>query len=422
MSEAARAQGDGASQTTPLIAELPSHDYSVSPAILCRQVYDCLAAQAHLPGVLVHEPGGPLLALLSRQRVLEIFSKPFRSEVYFGRPLRALLRAENAPQPLCVRAADTVSHGVDLALHRPAETQFSEPIAVVQPDGSYRVITMQSLLLALAAAYQEQYAALEHTKDSLVRSERLSSLGGLVAGVAHEINTPVGVSLSAATLLQERVAQFGALLDKGNIRRSDLSMFFNDCRESGDIMSRNLERAAELIRSFKRVAVDQASDQMRDFELAQTVREITLSLMPGFRHSNLSIHEECQAGPLCQGYPGAIAQVVTNLIQNAQMHAFDAGCAGVITVRAARVDRDRAIEIQVEDDGKGMDADTLDKIFEPFFTTRRNQGGTGLGLHIVHNLVTGPLQGRIAVTSAPGAGTRFTVVIPAILPLARAAE
>jgi two-component system NtrC family sensor kinase len=262
---------------------------------------------------------------------------------------------------------------------------------------------------------QEAYKRLVQTQQTLVESEKLASLGGLVAGVAHEINTPVGISLTTASHLSVITQQLRKDLDNGAIKKSDFQNYLQAAEESCSLILSNAERAANLIHSFKQVAVDQTSEARRDFQLRDYLQEIITSLQPKFKRTQIEIRIDCEQGLLMDSYPGALSQVVTNLLMNALIHAFDEGQTGVIDI-AARCTENGQVDLSIRDNGKGISPENISKIFQPFFTTRRSSGGSGLGLHIVYNIVRQRLGGRIEVTSAQGQGTTFLISMPSIAP------
>jgi len=265
----------------------------------------------------------------------------------------------------------------------------------------------------------ERTEQLREAQTELVEAEKLAGLGSLVAGVAHEINTPVGVAVTGASLLDEDVRAFRDRVAAGGLKRSELEAFMERVGRGSSLVMANLQRAAALIRSFKQVAVDRASGERRTVRLASYLGDVLESLRPQWRRRPVRIDLQADADPALETDPGAIAQVVTNLVENALVHAFPGDAAGTITVRVAADDANALLT--VADDGAGMPPEVQRRIFEPFFTTRRGQGGSGLGLHIVYNLVAQRLDGRIRVESEPGAGTRFTVSIPRQAPAAETA-
>jgi signal transduction histidine kinase len=237
-------------------------------------------------------------------------------------------------------------------------------------------------------------------------------LGSLVAGVAHEVNTPVGVAVTAASHLADRTREFTEAYAGAPLRRSSLDGWLNTVQSSGELILTNLTRATELVTSFKQVAVDQSSEACRRFGVAEYLHDIVASLGPSLRRSSeVEVDIDCDPTMHLTSYPGALAQVITNLVLNSITHAYDEGERG--RIRIAVKDQPDGISLTYCDDGAGMPADVVPRIFEPFFTTARSKGGSGLGLHVVHNLVTQRLGGAITVESAPGEGTVFVLSVPA---------
>jgi signal transduction histidine kinase len=258
-------------------------------------------------------------------------------------------------------------------------------------------------------------ADLRETQKSLIEAEKLAALGGLVAGVAHEVNNPVGISLTVASSLARRCEAFTEELGRGQLRRARLDEFLATSREAAKQLVSNLERAGELIQSFKQVAVDRSHEQRRQFDLHQSTDQIVASLRPGLKRAQLELVTILPEHVTLDSYPGAYGQVLTNLVLNAVNHGFAEGRRGTIRIEAKRTDG-QLVDILFSDDGTGMSEEVQRRAFDPFFTTRRGQGGTGLGLHIVYNIVTRRLGGRIALTSAPGRGTSFRISIPIVAP------
>jgi len=262
---------------------------------------------------------------------------------------------------------------------------------------------------------------LRATQDSLIETEKLAALGRLVAGVAHEVNNPVGIGLTVASSLERRCALFEAEVAKGELRRSHLTEFIAANRDAARQLVANLNRAAELIQSFKQVAVDRNFSHRRSFDVGDLTEQLVTSLRPGSRKHNLALTVECEPGLEMNSYPGSYGQVLTNLFLNAVAHAFPDGAPGRIDIRV-RGHGDDEIELTFADNGCGMSVEVRRHAFDPFYTTRRDQGGTGLGLHIVHSLVTGRLGGRLNLESSPGNGTQIQIVLPRAGPLEMAAE
>ncbi len=270
-------------------------------------------------------------------------------------------------------------------------------------------------------ALETAYAELKQTQNSLVQAEKMASLALLVAGVAHEINTPVGIAYGCSTHLAAKTRILAEAFEQDRMKRSELAAYVAAAGESSRLIQQNLTRAAELIQSFKRVAVDQTSQERRRFELRAYLEEVITSLGPRLRQSphRLAIH--CPDGVHMDSYPGALSQIVTNLVINALTHAFPDRPEGRLTVAAAELPEGE-VEIRVCDNGIGIPPDHLPRVFEPFFTTKRGSGGSGLGLHIVFNLVTQSLGGKISVDSTPQYGTTFMLRIPKAAPRTTAAE
>ena len=266
----------------------------------------------------------------------------------------------------------------------------------------------------LEAKHQAMTESLQRLKDAqqqMVEQEKHASLGKLVAGVAHEINTPLGVSVTAITTLEHKVKNIIDKYNDGSLRKKDFQLFCDELVQVSDIVTANLERAALLVQSFKQVAVDQSSEQCRSIELGDYLDQVIRSLAPKLKHSPHQLIFTPPTDPV-QLYvaPGAVAQVITNIVDNALAHAFQQTPHGKITLSISQ-HGDKA-KIIIADNGAGMDKDTLRQLYEPFFTTARNTGGSGLGMHLVYNLVHQQLKGTIKCKSAVGKGTEYTILLP----------
>jgi len=248
------------------------------------------------------------------------------------------------------------------------------------------------------------------TQDQLVQNEKMASLGALVAGVAHEINTPVGVGVTAASTLQSRARSFARKYADQTMTRTDLESFLAMAQESADIVLKNMDRAADLIHSFKQVAVDQTSGERRRFGVRDYINEILLSLAPRLKNSPHRVTVNCPDTLMVDSYPGALAQIISNLIGNSLMHAFPDGRQGHIEISVS--EEPAKLILDYADDGVGIPAEHLSRVFDPFFTTKRGTGGSGLGLHIVYNLVAQLLGGKVEVRSETGRGAHFRIVFP----------
>lgn len=249
------------------------------------------------------------------------------------------------------------------------------------------------------------------TREELIRKDKLAALGGLVAGVAHEIATPLGIAVNAASLAADRLHDVERSFAAGTLRRQDLTHGLAQAQEAARLTLGNLRRAADLLTNFKQIAVDQASEARREVSLGPYLRELVASLAPLLRRTPHRVAVDERSEVVVVASVGALSQIVTNLVQNALMHAFPAAeRPGQITIEVDRDGHDALVVCR--DDGAGMTETVLRRVFEPFFTTLRGRGGSGLGMHIVHNLVTDVLRGSVGVTSAPSAGTRVELRFP----------
>ncbi len=259
---------------------------------------------------------------------------------------------------------------------------------------------------------QSQLALVEKLKQAqskLIQSEKMASLGRMVAGFAHEVNTPIGIAVGAASHCSDAVKQLFELLEQDEVLEEELEDGLATIGQAADLTLSNLNRAAELIRSFKRTSVDQSSEKPRNFNFQELIQDVINSLRNTFKRTQIGFVVECPEQLNLDGIPGAYTQVLTNLIMNSYIHAFAHGAeAGNIGVRVQEPSNSRLI-LEYWDSGAGMDEETQDRIFEPFFTTNRGDGGSGLGLYICYNIVTTQLAGSITCESVPGEGARFYI-------------
>lgn len=252
---------------------------------------------------------------------------------------------------------------------------------------------------------------LREAQEAIVQSEKLASLGALVAGVAHEINTPVGIAVSCASHLADATQAIRQRAGDGELSKAEFARYLATAVDTTDLILGNCERAAQLIAGFKQVAVDRASAVRRSVNLAAYIQDTLVSLQPKLRPSGHAVAVNCPADLELDSYPGVLSQILSNLVMNALTHAFADGRAGDMAITVDCLDAD-TVRLRFTDNGLGMSEEHRARVFEPFFTTRRGRGGSGLGLHIVHNLVMGALKGSITVDSAPDRGTSFTLLFP----------
>ena len=255
---------------------------------------------------------------------------------------------------------------------------------------------------------------LKKTQDELVQSEKLAGLGSIVAAVAHELNTPIGNALTVATSFSEKTREFEQDISQG-LKRSTLNNFTENVHSAADLLERNLSKASELILSFKHVATDQTSSKRRKFDLATMLYEVIATLRPTFKKTGHKLEVALDKGIEMDSFPGPIGQIVTNFINNAILHAFSEMNEGTMKLTCSR-ETEGWVKLVFSDNGQGISKENIKQVFDPFFTTQLGKGGSGLGLNIVHNMVTGLLGGSIVAESEVGAGAVFTIILPEVAP------
>jgi signal transduction histidine kinase len=261
---------------------------------------------------------------------------------------------------------------------------------------------------------QNSLALLQKKQHQLIQSEKMAALGGLVAGVAHEINTPVGIGVTAASLLEEKTSECAKLFATQAMKRSDLDAYFHLALESSAMILANLGRASDLIQRFKQVAVDQSCEEINEFHLKACLENHLMSLRPMLKNGAHTIQLQCREDLVVRSYAGALGQITSILVMNSQLHGFEELKNGTIALDIEEQGND--IVLEYRDNGRGIPKEHLEHLFEPFFTTKRNHGGTGLGLHILYNLVTQTLGGGIELESEYGHGVLFRIQIPKCSP------
>lgn len=257
----------------------------------------------------------------------------------------------------------------------------------------------------------EAMQVLEQAKDELVQSEKLASLGSVVAGVAHELNTPIGIGVTASSTIDRTIKDFRKKISSNQLSRRDLESFMETTEDGMALILGNLSRASELVKGFKQVAVDQTSENRRRFVLSQVVEEIIITLQPQFKRTPHDIVIDIPDDLQLDSYPGPFGQVLTNLVMNSLLHGFSNEMEGMINI-TAQLSGESHVDITVKDNGKGISAEYLKHVFDPFFTTKMGQGGSGLGMHIVYTIVTAVMGGRIQISSTPEVETIITMILP----------
>lgn len=321
----------------------------------------------------------------------------------------ALLRYETIKTPII--GADGSAMGIlgigrDVTERRRAQDQLE----ALNHELEDRVLARTRDLETTNAELQAAMQVLQRTQNELVQGEKLASLGRMVAGVAHELNTPIGNALTIGSTLADYARRMNRAMKEDRLKRSELAEFLHESAEGALVLERALRQASHLIASFKQVAADQQSEQRRPFDLATTVDEILAILRPGLRGTSITLECQVPAGIAMDSYPGVLAQVLSNLVTNAKVHAFEGRTQGLVRVEAE--DLGELVSLSIRDNGTGIPEDIRSRIFDPFFTTRMGRGGTGLGLSIVHGLVTQGLGGSIRVDYSAAQGACFIVTVP----------
>ncbi|WP_426413000.1 sensor histidine kinase [Bradyrhizobium ganzhouense] len=316
--------------------------------------------------------------------------------------------------------ADQVEERSWVTYWHPLRTQEGEIIAV--NVAAEEITERKRAEREIRSARDAAETALRHLRDiqaSLIEAEKLAALGRMVAGVAHEINTPLGSSLTVASTLQRKAELFAAEVARGDLKRSTLIRFLKLVSEASAQLVTNLDRAAERVQSFKQVAADQTVSYRRNFDAGELTGQVLSQFERQFRQRDIALSLRCEPGLAMDSYPGPFGQVLTNLAVNAMTHAFPGDGRGAIrgTINVSLgAAGDGLVALSFADDGCGMPPDVERRAFDPFFTTRRHDGASGLGLHIVHSIVVDRLGGQLQLESKPGAGTVLRLVLPRIAP------
>jgi len=283
------------------------------------------------------------------------------------------------------------------------EYQAQEELRLYRED-------LESLVSERTKELENSIRELTDAQGKLVESEKMASLGSLVAGISHELNTPIGLSYTSITHIEALTKEIDEMVKTQTLKQSSLTSYIEDISIMSKSMRLSLLKATELIRSFKQITIDQHAENLRKFNLYTYIDDVILSLRSSVKHENIEIRNQIPPEITLYSYPGTFSQIITNFINNAIMHAFDTQEQKAITLNASQ--KEEMLTFIYKDNGKGMSEDVLKHIFDPFFTTKLGQGGNGLGMHIVYNLVTQKLDGEIVCKSTLEEGTQFILYIP----------
>ncbi|MBC3873235.1 ATP-binding protein [Undibacterium flavidum] len=334
--------------------------------------------------------------------------------------LEVVLQDSQAHQSICqISSKYFLSNTEQLLIFSPLDIsrlrEVESEIRSLNTQLEEKVIARTRSLAEANRELEQALSAMKVMQEEMFRSEKMAALGYLVAGISHELNTPIGNSLMVASTIHDHAHTLVEEINAGQVRKTRLLQLIDDTKKGADILLRNLQRAAQLILSFKQVAADQSSDQRRVFDLKDTLEEILLTLEPAYKRLAFQLNVDLQAGISMESYPGALAQILNNVIINALGHGFEGRESGQMQLIGRNLN-DTHIELIFMDDGRGIPQHHINQVFDPFFTTKLGQGGSGLGLHIVYNLVTEVLGGSVVLDSEIGSGTRLRFVIPKSAP------
>ncbi len=367
-------------------------------------------AQAHERTTML--VGGLALVMLCMLVLIAVAARRVFNNVV-TRPMKAvsryLLREDlltNAP-PLAVQREDDHSDNELIQL----QAAINRMVAARQAD----VAQLREYRDHLAEKVEERTQLLKATQNELIQAEKLAALGSLVAGVSHELNTPIGNGLMLASTLADKAPEVAEKVRGPGIGRTELQDFLDETVEASDMLTKTLTRARDLVQDFKSVAVDRQSAKRREYRINDCIEETVGTIRPSLRGSNFEIDLNLAEDVDMDGYPGAVSQVLSNLIDNAVRHGFDGYDSGTIRITSGLGD-DGRVRVTVSDDGNGMSPTQQRRIFDPFYTTKLGQGGSGLGMAIVHRLITETLGGEIGIASTPGQGTEITLDLPRTAP------
>ena len=357
----------------------------------------------------VHPDDQPDVLNALNQHVLgesEFYENTFRMRTLDGTWCWVLSRGFAVERDAQGRALRMVGTSRDVS----ASAESAEALRRLNDELEQRVEERTRALRLSNRELQFTLGELKNMQKQLVESEKMAALGGLVAGIAHEINTPLGIGVTAASHLEDATRELMKVIADGRITRSTLAAYQNDALSSAQLILSNLRRAGQLIKSFKQVAVDQSSEQAREIDLKSYLEEVLVSLGPALKKTAHKITISCPEDLHVRTFPGAISQIVVNLVMNSVIHGFEGIAEGAIRIECQSYDEEWLLLYR--DNGVGMSEEVRQRVFDPFFTTKRGQGGSGLGLHVVYNLVTQLLHGSLDCISSPGQGVEFQIQMP----------
>ncbi|WP_051275590.1 sensor histidine kinase [Aestuariibacter salexigens] len=357
-----------------------------------------------------------VLCFLLVMRLQERVTRPIENLVNLSQRVAKQKDYSARAVPTGITELNKLADGINVMLERMQDYMLGQE----QAEEEHRKLNasleekVNQRTLALKEANQELIQTLEKLHQfqrQMVQNEKMASLGDMVAGVAHEVNTPIGLGVTASTMMLDRLKSLDQEFQNKSLKASTLSKFINEGQENLNIIYRNLNRAAELISSFKQVAVDQSSEGNRTFSFAKLMDEILLSLRPRLKKVQHDVNVHCDENLFIETKAGPINQIMINLIMNSVIHGFENIEHGQIDIYVEMIG-DNKLNIVYKDNGVGIPEHLRKRIFDPFVTTKRGQGGSGLGMHLVYNLVTQALNGSISITSEEGAGVEFQIIFP----------
>lgn len=313
------------------------------------------------------------------------------------------------------READMLAVNINALFTR--VTKHIEQLQTSKKDSDNHALELESIINQRTAALKESNQELVATVEKmhlfqgqLVENEKMASLGELVAGIAHEVNTPIGLGVTASSILSDRLTDIKTAFDEKSLKSSHLKRFIEEGTEHISIIHRNLNRAADLISTFKKVAVGQSDEEISKFNMKELINDVLLTLRPQLDNCKHKVHIDCPENLIVTSKIGPVHQILINLLMNSIVHAFEGIEQGDMNITIMEVSNQ--VSILYQDNGNGIDESIKDRVFEPFTTTKRGEGGSGLGLHLVYNLITQGLKGTITISSEAQQGVIIDIHFP----------